>query len=356
MRSLLWIIYSSQKGGVGRNLHVCVIGHSSVLSSSLQVLDSAQVLTTVTTVNDKEKALRVPGTDRFDREEDVRYDIFSDPAIKPERWTNYVYSGRFKTTGPSDAVGFTVFSNGGNRPDQGYVVRVTANHPTFAIESRPYGLGVTQLTGTLDSGFKPTPGEWTQFKIEAQKVLGTTELRATFWPVGSLEPGVPQIVAVDTIKTRATGGTVGIWAVNVGPQVENTGATGAAKPAVLVTGVHVLPLPFTSLASTAAFSPSTSDDLGRWLDTGGINGDRNPTGDGGFFQKTPLQSGRISLAVDSLSQAQCTFDAPDVLIWSDYVVTGRMRVETNSQQLGIAFLSRCAAVSIQRNAFGRFFN
>lgn len=310
----------------------------------MQLLDTKQVLSTVDAT---EKALRVRGTDRFDRESDVRYNIFNDPAIKPERWTNYTFTGRFKTTGDSDAVGFTVFSPSLDAPEQGYVIRVTANHPTFVVEPRPYG--VTQLGGNLDSGFKPSPGAWTQFKIVAQNAAGRTEIRAKFWLVGPTEPSAPQIAAFDDSEGRARSGTVGVWAVNGAPLSSGGQAGGGApgaKPAVLVTSLQVLPLTSTYFSSDLVGAvPSVLVDPKNWRDTAGsFTRASDPPPARPLFQKTATPSGKISLSIGIAAAAQTTFDSPDVLSWSNYYVTGRMKVDAPGSTLGVAFLSRNAEI------------
>ncbi len=137
-----------------------------------------------------------------------------------ENWTAYEFTGRMRATSSTGGVGVTFFSGFPNS-DSYYRLREWGGG-TFHIS--PHG---TDLTGgTSDSGVSLSAGTWFNFRVELEDTGSRTEIRAKVWAEGSNEPNNWQINCYDDNGTRATRGTVGVWAMGAGDkQWDDFGAT-----------------------------------------------------------------------------------------------------------------------------------
>lgn len=70
----------------------------------------------------------------------------------------------------------------------------------------------SSLAGKTDTGVVPEPGRWYRLKVRTEVQPDRLTVRAKVWPAGGPEPPAWQAEAEDRTTTRATSGTVSLWA------------------------------------------------------------------------------------------------------------------------------------------------
>jgi hypothetical protein len=132
--------------------------------------------------------------------------------------TNYTYTGKIKFGNADVGGGITFFSDYPNS-DSYYRIRRYNSNKTFHVANHGW-TDVADMTGTTTCSFDPADAtnvnNWINFKVQVSNAAGSTTIKARFWKDGDSEPGSWHIDCSDSDMTRATEGTVGIWAHNAG--------------------------------------------------------------------------------------------------------------------------------------------
>ena len=119
-------------------------------------------------------------------------------------WSDYVYRGRMLVTSDTGGIGVTAYSQYPNT-DSYYRLRRYASQKQFHLSFHP---GVS--CGTNNTGVRPTPNTWYEFKLEVTPDGSGSLVRAKVWEQGTSEPGW-QASCVD--PSGPAGGTVGVWSM-----------------------------------------------------------------------------------------------------------------------------------------------
>ncbi|MEB3359022.1 MAG: LamG-like jellyroll fold domain-containing protein [Synechococcales bacterium] len=242
------------------------------------------------------------------------HSYYSDPDALT--WTNYLYTGTLALTDAAGAIGVTVFNADPENQGPAYILRRTAQQPTFHLASWPDS--AASLTGTLDSTVDPAVDTEYAFRVEVTSGSDATTIRAKIWPDGTPEPEAWQIDAQDQRSDRPIAGTVGIWAADKGQK--------------FFANLHVERL---FLSDVLGNRPDQAPAA--WRDTGAnfstaiddtlfdILGDRFPTPVFGTESNRP--------------HIHSHYAAPAALAWNHYEYTGRLRTDHPSGAVGVTVFS-----------------
>jgi len=130
-------------------------------------------------------------------------------GLGSEFWSNYRVTGRIRISSNGAGIGVTVLSD---YPYQDAYYRIR-RFDTNDFHLDPHG---TTVEGDISSGVVPISNTWYQFIIEVEDTGGRTNIRAKVWPETDSEPSNWQIDAWDESATRLTSGTVGVWSYRSG--------------------------------------------------------------------------------------------------------------------------------------------
>jgi predicted MPP superfamily phosphohydrolase len=99
----------------------------------------------------------------------------------------------------------------------------------------------SSLEGKTDTGVLPEPGRWYRLKVRTEVQPDRLIVRAKAWPASESEPPKWQAEAEDRTTTRATSGTVGLWASGGGTTAYRNLRVVDGKGRVLLDESLVLP-------------------------------------------------------------------------------------------------------------------
>jgi hypothetical protein len=259
-------------------------------------------------------------------------------------WNNYSYQGKLRFTDGNSGIGLTFFSRTPEGIDQFYVLRRTADQPSFYLAAHP--LGVQPLTAEadsrLDSGVFPEPDQDYFVQVEVQTTDDRTQIRAKVWAAGTAEPEDFQIRAFDDSAIRMTAGTVGIWTAGPGTKTFDD--------------LKVLQETLLS-EDFSAQGPNQILD-GNWFSTGSNNSD----GEVPALFQTADQDGNIVFGTQSpLANIHSHYRAAAALEWKNYSYSGRLFIGDENGRfdgIGVTFLSRYTdpiALDLNQNQHNQYY-
>jgi len=230
-------------------------------------------------------------------------------------WTNYLYTGKLALTDAAGAIGITFFNTDPENQGPAYILRRTAQQPTFQLAPWP---DAASLTGTLDSTVDPAVDTDYAFRVEVISGGDGTTIGAKIWPDGTPEPEAWQIDAQDQRSDRPIAGTVGIWAADKGQKF------------------------FANLQVDRLF---LGDVLGNrpdqapadWRDTGA---NFSTAIDDTLFEILSDDSNNPVFGTESdRPHIHSHYAHPDALAWNDYEYTGRLRTDNPTGAIGVTVFS-----------------
>lgn len=229
-------------------------------------------------------------------------------------WTNYVYTGNLSLSDANGAIGVSFLNRNPAKQDQAYLLRRTAQQPTFHLATLPAN---PELTGDLDSGVNPVINTDYQFRIEVVVSRDQTTLRARVWQQGTTEPNQWQIEAQDRRGDRPMAGTVGIWA-------DGAGAKFFAD----------LQVEQRFLGEDIGISPKQK--LSDWQDTEANFSTR--LNDSLFNILTNRNS--LFGTESNREHIHSHYAVSDALNWTNYSYSGRLQTTEATGAIGVTFFSR----------------
>lgn len=228
-------------------------------------------------------------------------------------WTNYVYTGSLSLTDINGAIGVSFLNRNPAKQDQAYLLRRTAQQPTFHLATLPAN---TELTGDLDSGVNPVINTDYQFRIEVVVSSDQTTIRAKIWQRGTTQPNQWQIEAQDRRGDRPRTGTVGIWADGEGSKF-----------------FADLQIEQQFLGEDIGISPKQK--LSDWQDT---EANFSTTLNDSLFN---ILTNRNSLfgTESARDHIHSHYAVPDALNWTNYSYSGRLQTTEARGAIGVTFFS-----------------
>ena len=123
-------------------------------------------------------------------------------------WTDYRFTGRMFVANVNDGTAVTVLSS--YPGSDAYYAMGYQGTGNFALLARG-----TSCSGSLDTGVRPSAGNWYRFSVEAENGADATDVRAKVWLDGANEPADWQAQCSDSSATRMVAGAVGLRGTRV---------------------------------------------------------------------------------------------------------------------------------------------
>ncbi|MEM7260563.1 MAG: hypothetical protein AAF488_01140 [Planctomycetota bacterium] len=228
----------------------------------------------------------------------------------------YELTGSLRVSNAAAGVGVTFFSD---YPETDRYYRLRRYDGTdFHIE--PHGTSIT--SGDTSTGVVPEPNVFYAFRVQVETVGNRTEIRARVWVRGEEEPNSWSIDCRDQSGNRLTDGTVGLWAM--GPGEKFLGE-------LAVDGESI------ELPEADVIAPTPTDIVqGDWYDTSAGN---SLVVDPALFQVGRVGDELCLTTASDLTNIHSHFVNLDSPEWSNYSVTGRLRVDDAEAGVGVTVLS-----------------
>ncbi|MCA8962985.1 MAG: Ig-like domain-containing protein, partial [Planctomycetes bacterium] len=225
-------------------------------------------------------------------------------------------TGRMRIEDPDGGFGITLFSD---YPVSDHYYRLRRYAGTD-FHVAPHG--ATMDTGETASGVVPEAGVWYAFRVFAEANPTSSRVRAKVWRATDAEPVDWQIDCTDLSANRLTSGAIGAWSMGPGEKY-------LADLRVNGEAIQLPPL--------GGPSPQPTDVVeGLWLDTAPDNGLQT---DDSLFLVGRVGDELCLSTTSGATNIHSHFSTDQSSSWSDYTVTGRLRVEDVNGGAGITVLS-----------------